>query len=74
MPSRTYVKPETLAVIRGEVKPLTVREVEALKFACHFALDEDGPALPTRGPLIRDIRRALTKLEAVAQALSGSRG
>lgn len=42
---------------------LTARETDALKAACHFALDDDPEAMPTHGPLIRDMRRALAKLE-----------
>ena len=47
---------------------LTPAEREALKFACRFCVDEDTPGLPTRGPLFNAIRRALAKLERIAES------
>lgn len=43
---------------------LTMREIKALKVACHFALDDDAEPMPTRGPTVNAMRRALKKLEA----------
>lgn len=52
----------------GKAVTLTRQEIDALRAACRFALDEDPPIMWTRGPLINAIRRAFRKLESAALA------